>query len=187
MKCENCLHYEACGLYTYDVLLDRTVYYKERDLEDVENRCFNFADKDLYIKLPCKLNLPEELYRYMFDDDRQAVVVKCKVVKITGYGFILKHPIDGREWEYTYDRIGKTVFLTREDAEKKLEELKIEECAELIQAINKKHRGRAHNISEEIADVEIYLEQLKIINNCADEVENYKTAKMERLKARITK
>lgn len=63
----------------------------------------------------------------------------------------------------------------------------IEECAELIQAINKKHRGRAHNISEEIADVEICLEQLKMINNCADEVENYKTAKMERLKERITK
>lgn len=63
----------------------------------------------------------------------------------------------------------------------------IEECAELIQAINKKHRGRAHNIPEEIADVEICLEQLKIINNCVDEVENYKTAKMERLKARITK
>lgn len=172
MKCENCLHYGVC------------TFAKQYETVD---KCPGFADKDLYIKLPCKLNLPEELYRYMFDDDRQAVVVKCKVVKITGYGFILKHPIDGREWEYTYDRIGKTVFLTKEDVEKKLGELKIEECAELIQAINKKHRGRAHNISEEIADVEIYLEQLKIINNCADEVENYKTAKMKRLKERITK
>ena len=63
----------------------------------------------------------------------------------------------------------------------------IEECAELIQAINKKRRGRAHNLSEEIADVEIYLERLKMINNCADEVERYKTAKMKRLKERITK
>ena len=63
----------------------------------------------------------------------------------------------------------------------------IEECAELIQAINKKHRGREHNIPEEIADVEICLEQLKMINNCADKVERYKTAKTERLKARITK
>ena len=60
----------------------------------------------------------------------------------------------------------------------------IEECAELIQAINKKHRGREHNIPEEIADVEICLEQLKMINNCADEVERYKTAKMERPTAR---
>lgn len=180
MKCENCLHYEACKSMVS--VIERATMYS------IAMRvCNNFADKDLYIKLPCKLNLPEELYRYMFDDDRQAVVVKCKVVKITGYGFILKHPIDGREWEYTYDRIGKTVFLTKEDVEKKLGELKIEECAELIQAINKKHRGRAHNISEEIADVEIYLEQLKIINNCADEVENYKTAKMKRLKERINK
>ena len=63
----------------------------------------------------------------------------------------------------------------------------IEECAELIQAINKKHRGREHNIPEEIADVEICLEQLKMINNCADEVERYKTAKTERLKERINK
>ena len=72
------------------------------------------------IVLPRELNLPDELYRYMFDDDEQAVPVKCKVVKITGYGFVLKHPADGREWEYTYDRIGKTVFLTREEAEQAL-------------------------------------------------------------------
>lgn len=63
----------------------------------------------------------------------------------------------------------------------------IEECVELIQAINKKHRGWEHNIPEEIADVEICLEQLKMINNCADEVERYKTAKTERLKERINK
>ena len=125
MKCENCLHYETCGLYAY-ASVDRTVYYKERGLEDVENRCNNFADKDLYIKLPRELNLPKELYRYMFDDNHQAFAIKCKVIKITGYGFTLEHPTDGREWEYTYDRIGKTVFLTREDAEKKLEELKNE-------------------------------------------------------------
>ena len=63
----------------------------------------------------------------------------------------------------------------------------IEECAELIQAINKKHRGLEHNLPEEIADVEICLEQLKIINNCAVDVENFKTAKLKRLKERINK
>ena len=61
----------------------------------------------------------------------------------------------------------------------------IEECAELIQAINHKHRGRTHNISEEIADVEICLEQLKIINGCEDEVEAMREAKLERLYDRI--
>lgn len=57
----------------------------------------------------------------------------------------------------------------------------IEECAELIQAITHKHRGRDHNIAEEIADVEICLEELKIINNCREEVEEIHKQKIERL------
>lgn len=60
-----------------------------------------------------------------------------------------------------------------------------EECSELIQAITHKHRGREHNIAEEIADVEIMLEQLKIINNCASEVEKIRKAKVERLYGKV--
>jgi NTP pyrophosphatase (non-canonical NTP hydrolase) len=69
--------------------------------------------------------------------------------------------------------------------EKEQECQAIEECAELIQAINHKHRGRPSNIPEEIADVEIMLEQLKIINDCANEVESIKKAKIERLYQRV--
>lgn len=76
------------------------------------------------IVLPCKLNLPDELYRYMFDDDHQPIVVKCKVVKITGYGFTLKHPADGREWEYKYNSLGYTVFLTKEETDERIKALK---------------------------------------------------------------
>lgn len=65
------------------------------------------------------------------------------------------------------------------------EEMTIEECAELIQAICHKHRGRRHNIAEEIADVEIMLEQLKIINDCTDEVAMIHAQKIERLYNRI--
>ena len=57
----------------------------------------------------------------------------------------------------------------------------MEECAELIQAINKKHRGKAHNLVEEIADVEICLEQMKMINSCHAAVEIIKAEKLERL------
>lgn len=56
-----------------------------------------------------------------------------------------------------------------------------EECAELIQAISKKRRGNPHNISEEIADVEIMLEQLKIINGCENEVKEIRKQKISRL------
>lgn len=65
------------------------------------------------------------------------------------------------------------------------EKVAIEECSELIQAICHKHRGREHNIAEEIADVEVMLEQLKIINNCRDEVEQIRKKKIERLYQRV--
>ena len=61
----------------------------------------------------------------------------------------------------------------------------IEECSELIQAISHKHRGREHNIAEEIADVEIMLEQLKIINNCHKEVEEIHKQKIDRLYQKV--
>lgn len=61
------------------------------------------------------------------------------------------------------------------------EEVAMEELAELITAISHKHRGREHNIAEEIADVEIMCEQLKIINNCASEVKEIRQQKIKRL------
>lgn len=61
----------------------------------------------------------------------------------------------------------------------------IEECSELIQAICHKHRGREHNIAEEIADVEIMLDQLKIINNCDSKVKEIRKFKIERLYQRV--
>lgn len=65
------------------------------------------------------------------------------------------------------------------------ENMCVEECAELIQAINKKHRFLPHNIPEEIADVEITLEQLKIINKCGEEVEKIKKQKINKLSFRV--
>ena len=61
----------------------------------------------------------------------------------------------------------------------------VEECSELIEAICHKHRGREHNIPEEIADVEIMLEQLKIINNCSSQVEEIRKEKINRLFQRV--
>ena len=69
--------------------------------------------------------------------------------------------------------------------EKAQEDIAIEEFAELIQAICHKHRGRANNIAEEIADCEIMLEQLKTINLCEQEVENIKKEKIARLERRV--
>ena len=63
----------------------------------------------------------------------------------------------------------------------------IEECGELFQAISKYKRGFGDetNIHEEIADVEIMLEQLKHIYGCHYEVNQWKNKKIVRLYSRI--
>ena len=61
----------------------------------------------------------------------------------------------------------------------------IEEMAELIQALNKFNRGKVSldSISEEIADVEIMMEQLKEIFGNSTSVNLIKIEKINRLKA----
>lgn len=67
----------------------------------------------------------------------------------------------------------------------KQERQAVEECCELCVAINHKQRGRKHNIAEEIADVEIMLEQLIIIHDCRSDVDKIKKEKIERLQRKL--
>ena len=62
-----------------------------------------------------------------------------------------------------------------------------EEAGELAQAISKDKRGfgSKDNIAEEIADVEVMLEQLKHIYKCHHVVERMKQQKIVRLSSRI--
>lgn len=59
----------------------------------------------------------------------------------------------------------------------------IEELSELIKAICK--ADNLDDIAEETADVEIMLEQLKIMLTCRSEVESWKEYKLERLEQKI--
>ncbi len=73
----------------------------------------------------------------------------------------------------------------------------IEELGELIQAISKRARWEhdqeglevlsdyIDNLAEEIADVEIMLEQLKHMNGCHIQAEDYKKKKIARLASYI--
>lgn len=65
----------------------------------------------------------------------------------------------------------------------------IEECSELQKEIVKiiRKRGNLTNLAEEIADVEIMLEQLKLIFTVHDKVIEQKGRKIERLKRVIEK
>lgn len=65
----------------------------------------------------------------------------------------------------------------------------IEECAELIHAIQKNRRGRAtiEDMMEEIADVQIMLIQMRVILNNDDEYWRIFNLKLEGLEKRIEK
>lgn len=67
----------------------------------------------------------------------------------------------------------------------------VEEMSELIKALMKLRRNDVdkkeifRNVAEEIADVEIMLEQLKLIFNCFSLVETEKEIKINRLAKRL--
>lgn len=65
--------------------------------------------------------------------------------------------------------------------------LAIEEMAELQKELCKHSRGNNnyYDIAEEIADVQIMLEQLIILHDCRDAVEDWKFAKLMRLRELI--
>lgn len=64
----------------------------------------------------------------------------------------------------------------------------LEEMSELQKEICKFWRGRdnRNQIAEEIADVEIMLEQMKMIFQCDDAVKLYRIQKLKRLERRLT-
>ena len=103
MDCRNCLHYEACH---------------RAGAEIPAEICGTFKDRSMYKKVPCKLG------------DRAWLVKKTR----DGSGFAIKRGVIS-ELYYNSDmeltanvhtigrgRIGKTVFLSREAADKALEE-----------------------------------------------------------------
>lgn len=63
----------------------------------------------------------------------------------------------------------------------------IEEMSELTKELCKNGRGQENttHIAEEIADVEIMLQQMKMLFECAGQVETFRRYKLERLAERI--
>lgn len=60
----------------------------------------------------------------------------------------------------------------------------MEECGELIQALSKKLRGQVDNVEEEIADVQIMLQQLSNVFD-SSLIDEWKEKKINRLENRL--
>ena len=116
MTCKNCVHMHVCG------------YRQTMDIgNEHANHCKDFQDRSRFVELPCKAG--DTLYAN--DTDIQSARVMAlyidqsggmfdlditKYVK-TGIGY--KHEVST---DYTFEDIGKRLFLTKKEAEQALKE-----------------------------------------------------------------
>ena len=66
----------------------------------------------------------DKLYIHQFNKVLQKVVVECEIVNVEENGVYKVRLADGRRLSLLIEFIGRTVFLTKEEAEEKLRELK---------------------------------------------------------------
>lgn len=110
MTCKDCIHYVICkdvGCARYDNFDDKTKY----------TTCTTFKDKSKYIELPCKIgDILYEPYEDDIDESRvTSICIKADEIEIEAdSGIFIANSFDKND-------IGKTVFLTKEEAQKALQ------------------------------------------------------------------
>ena len=127
--CRDCIHYEVCQDGSYR-----------------QSTCDSFKDKSRFIELPCSIgdtvykiyynksacNECPNKYSLFYDEDCMCAKRKTMLPSVYDNKNIIcdKHYLNITEYKpslewivWQLDKFGKTVFLTREEAEKKMEEL----------------------------------------------------------------
>ena len=125
MTCKDCIHYDLCRSCSRIQLgwHGNSVHY----VENIEEICKDFKDRSRFVELPCKVG--DKVYfnnvhlRYarviaiyidasggMFDLD-----ITTNIATATGYEHFINK-------DYTFEDIGRRLFLTREEAEQALKE-----------------------------------------------------------------
>lgn len=115
-SCKGCLHFEVCK-----DRLGTTKYYDNVIAADnVEKLCPNFKDRNRFVELPCKVG--DTVYLILGVQNR-ILEFTVKEIRITSR-FLQLIFTEGNTysiWDYRFDlHFGKTVFLTREEAERAL-------------------------------------------------------------------
>ena len=119
MTCKDCIHYDACkGTYMNVSEYKSITDFDGEHYADIYH-CPDFADKDEWVHLLCKVGT-----QVFFLRDKNNII-ETSVEKIIfkgmeGKGCYIKLECNAM-YETSCQSIGKTVFFTRESAEKALE------------------------------------------------------------------
>lgn len=114
--CKDCVHVEACNgiLNGFDIDIE---FFGEQ-----VSVCKNFKDRSRFVELPCKVGDTV----YVIED----IAGEWKIIKdhieTIGIGYyadgVSLYQFDGIKIDGYFEDFGKTVFLTREEAEQALKE-----------------------------------------------------------------
>nr|DAP59361.1 MAG TPA: hypothetical protein [Caudoviricetes sp.] len=126
MTCKDCIHYEVCKQKYYHLYES----YSISDAENIESVCKSFKNKSKYIELPCEVG--DTMYVLNRENRPQKMIldapdIRCHCSDEDNLCMVLcgdkKHNICAYRLMNDGSDIGKTVFLTKSEAEQKLKEL----------------------------------------------------------------
>ena len=123
MNCRDCLHFKAC----YEMA---TANGAEEFNTLFANKCEDFTDRSEWVHLPCEVGDIVFYFQgaYHLKNKNNWEVRPIKVTefstKIGRSGKVYPLSIIANGTRYPLTSIGKTIFLTREEAEKALEGMK---------------------------------------------------------------
>lgn len=134
MTCNDCIHSGVCAIQLEPhYILDRAQKLM-RESNNVEHECLSFKDRSRFVELPCKVG------------DTAWIIVRCKNGKDYFYTGIVTgvhvtdrktiYKLPSKRFNYiiirfvqtdslkriNFNEIGKTIFFTKEEAEKALKE-----------------------------------------------------------------
>lgn len=116
MNCKDCLHYEVCESYSKRESL-ATLYCAEE--------CPGFTDKSEWVYLPCKVgDTAYELFIHHRPPFIKESTIEKIIIKPEGLRIKLSR---NTMYETSISSLGKTIFLTREEADKALEKRRKED------------------------------------------------------------
>ena len=119
MTCKDCLHYGICRMDVCFIHANNGDTYQCQDSDKVEEDCEAFTDKSEWVHLPCKVGDVVYCFEPCFDTDHhpKLEVVEKEIIELKTIATVFGLNFD-------INSIGKTVFLTREEAEKALKDMR---------------------------------------------------------------
>lgn len=114
-SCKECLHYDVC-----EARIAADENYSERNYTE-NNNCSNFKDRNRFVELPCKVGDTVYYLQQQYSNKWSIIPVTVSEFQIDRWQRIYCVEERQNTQMFYFDDIGKTVFLTREEAEKALE------------------------------------------------------------------